>query len=123
MADEFHNDEGMTVRSNVPCFSCGSYHLVWEFTCHTYPQTRRDGTVGYMHCMPCDSAMEIYCKDCDWEYTYGLNKGNPRSVTNEKFRPGWLKEDMSYGALGIPSFPEDVLIPYWDFAEYEEEED
>lgn len=72
----------------------------WDFTCHTYPTTHArkgaDPVVTWMSCLPCDSAIHYQCSrlydGCDWEYTDGLNPGNPRAVANAKRRPAWLDD-------------------------------
>jgi hypothetical protein len=61
-----------------------------------------------MSCLPCDSAVEYVCPtdDCDWCYTHGLNKRNPRWEREQTFRPQWLPEELpvenprsGYGAV------------------------
>jgi hypothetical protein len=56
------------------------------FDCHTWP-----GHNGvWMSCIGCSSAIHWYCMECDWSYTEGLSKGNPRSIENEENRPPWV---------------------------------
>lgn len=65
-------------------------------TCHTWPQTRPNGSPQWMACMPCDSATEWCCDAdsddplCYWSYTEGLNPDNPKAAANELNRPDWL---------------------------------
>lgn len=81
------------------CPVCGG-KVAYDLTCHTYAQRRDNGTEAWMACMPCDSAISYFCTAwleddapagaCQWEYTHGLNPGNPRSPANEASRPAWL---------------------------------
>lgn len=69
------------------CPRCGG-PVEEELTCHTWPQTRPDGTEQWMACLPCDSATEWYCvagdhnEGCGWSWTDGLNPRNPRAAAN-----------------------------------------
>jgi hypothetical protein len=80
----------------VACPECGGTDIAWDFTCHTWGG-KEDGT-GWKACMPCDSAIQYYCRgngnDYCWNYTHGLNPGNPRSVANDARRPPWLPEKI-----------------------------
>lgn len=93
----------------IQCPGCGG-EVVYELTCHTYSRTRDDGTIQWMSCLPCDSATRYECSNrweddvfdpetdeyikvgCDWNWTYGLNSGNPRAEENERNRMGFNLE-------------------------------
>lgn len=72
-----------------PCPECGA-ETDSISTCHTWPDRRADGSVVWMSCMNCDSAMLYFC-ECGWEYTQGLNPMSPRSRENQERRPAWLE--------------------------------
>jgi len=74
-----------------PCPACGAATDMMP-TCHTWANRRPDGSVVWMACMGCDSAMDYYCTadDCRWDYTHGLNPQNPRAADNATRKPGWL---------------------------------
>lgn len=94
----------------VACPECGG-KVAYDLTCHTYPTRRDDGTEAWMACLPCDSAIEYVCTGqyndenpgtCRWEYTHGLNPGNPRAAQNEAQRPAWLGDhQLVQGPLGM----------------------
>lgn len=86
--------------SAARCPGCGS-GVVYDLTCHTYPQKRPDGAEQWMACMQCDSAIRYMCdgpdggegypdEGCGWEYEHGLNPRNPRAAANEESRPPWI---------------------------------
>jgi hypothetical protein len=87
------------IDAGVPtptCPECGA-HVVWDFDCQTYSQTRSDGSDSWWACQGCDSAIEYICggcwdddTDCQWCYIDGLNPRNPRAVKNAERRPLWL---------------------------------
>jgi len=74
----------------VLCHLCNSA-VSWVPSCHTY---KRFDT--WMSCVLCDSAVLWSCESCDWSYTEGLNKNNPRSEDNEKKRPPWIDDEGSH---------------------------
>lgn len=87
------------------CPRCGG-PVESDLTCHTWPRTKDDGTVQWMSCLPCDSAVLYYCAGnedadedsdeywgCGWRWTKGLNPQNPRSKENHKRYPGWYSEE------------------------------
>jgi hypothetical protein len=86
----------------VTCPLCGGADIVWDLTCHTWPRTRADGTQQWMSCMPCDSAIEYYCRGegCPWSYTHGLNPNNPRKALNEQGRPPWIADAKTTSRAG-----------------------
>lgn len=69
----------------VNCPKCNSEKLYATDTCHTWPSNNT-----WMSCQNCFSAILYVCEDCEWTYTHGLNKNNPRSPTNESNKPEWL---------------------------------
>ena len=94
------------------CPNCAG-PIAYEYTCHTYGA----GTKWYS-CLPCDSAIEYSCvrdmapnpadpdhendhDGCGWDFTHGLNPGNPRSPANEAKRPSWLVGDPQAGEHGL----------------------
>lgn len=97
--------------AHLRCPQCaGNVHT--NDTCHTYPgQIREDGSTQWMACLGCYSATHFYCigqvsvedydfddTGCGWEYTWGLNKSNPRSKINEQSRPA----DPSWSFIDQP---------------------
>ena len=93
----------------TPCPACGG-QVVADLTCHTYGQTRDDGTVQFMACLPCDSAIRYWCypdddeaEGCGWDYVDGLNPSNPRSSDNEAKRPAWLEGHVLWVDVGSVS--------------------
>lgn len=76
-----------------PCPECGDQPIRVMLTCHTYQSFDR-----WMACLGCSSAGDLYCpnEQCEWSYTWGLNKDNPRSPSNEQYRPDWLVGDWPY---------------------------
>jgi hypothetical protein len=89
----------MSDESMGPCPGCGGPTGSWG-ACHTYGGTP-DGK-GWMACMGCYSALEIFCAANDgdgcgkWDgYTWGHNPRNPRFKDEESKRPEWLKGDWS----------------------------
>jgi hypothetical protein len=87
----------------VRCPRCGGSNIYWSLTCHTYA-TGDGEDERWKSCLPCDSAVHYGCADeaCNWDYTHGLNPGNPRSAVNEKHRPPWLPETLSFSEHGFP---------------------
>lgn len=85
----------------VACPDCGNARITWDYTCHTWPRRKDDGTERWMSCMPCSSAIEYWCgnDDCDWHYDHGLNPRNPRAAANEAKRPAWLPEKVPIGRV------------------------
>lgn len=74
-----------------------------------------------MSCLPCDSAVEYSCtdEDCFWDYTDGLNPGNPRSAANEEKRPSWLDGwDLGTGHYFPRIYP--GVKDRWDWREENE---
>lgn len=87
------------------CPNCGG-PVDYSLACHTYPQTSQ-GKTTWMSCMPCDSAYWWTCEGhnedrcepgcyeygihegCGWNWTEGLNPGNPRAIANEENNPHW----------------------------------
>lgn len=59
----------------------------------TWPgYTKPDGTIQWMACMGCSSAIEFICtENCGWSYTWGHNPNNPRFAHEEERRPSWLE--------------------------------
>lgn len=95
--------KGADVAEATPtCPWCGG-KVGWRYDCHTWKQGER-----WMSCLPCDSAVEYYCREegCDWCYTHGLNTGNPRWLREQEFRPGWLPEALpvSKPVPGVATF-------------------
>lgn len=85
----------------IKCPECGSAEVYYDLTCHTWPQTGPNGKITWMHCLPCDSAVEYMCleNNCAWRYVHGLNPDNPRSKENEEKRPSWMI-DLEYSEFG-----------------------
>ena len=79
---------------------CGQ-PVLWDYTCHTWPQRRADGTETWMSCGGCGSAIDLYCAGYCWNYTWGLNPRNPRVERNEQHRPAWLVGDIEWDQYGI----------------------
>ncbi len=90
-----------TTKPQAACPRCQS-QVIYDYTCHTYPGSIRDGKVQWLACITCDSAHWLSCQNesCDWSYTYGLNPGNPRSEQNEGERPEWLPQEITYSQPG-----------------------
>lgn len=88
----------------VVCPQCGSTDIYWSLTCHTY--ALGDGeNKRWKSCLPCDSAVHYACAadECDWDYTHGLNPGNPRAAVNETYRPPWLPATLTFSEHGFPA--------------------
>lgn len=88
-----YDDEHYNPFFKEHCPSCGAFPVFAGFTCHTYGG-EADGT-GWKSCLPCDSARYLYCNNdnCDWSYTWGYNRNNPRFAHEELDRPDWLIGD------------------------------
>ena len=107
------------------CPECEHDKVLANFACHTWPNTvRPDGTVQWMACQGCDSAIEYLCGcwlddevpdpdnpgglwiyrepdcECNWRYTHGLNKRNPRWAKHQESRPAWLAPEPDYTERG-----------------------
>jgi hypothetical protein len=107
--------------SDVACPECTHHDVKVELACHTWPQTRGNGTEMWMSCQGCDSALEYLCTcwldddtdcQCMWRYTHGLNPRNPRHAHCERSRPTWIEGDLKFGEHsfpvkheGVPWFP------------------
>jgi hypothetical protein len=98
--------------SDVLCPDCGHDNIKVSLTCHTWPQGNQ-----WMHCQGCDSALEYDCRcwldddtecNCMWDYTHGLNPGNPRHRNEEMKRPEWLVGDLKFTEHGFAIAHKDV---------------
>lgn len=97
------------VRPPIVCPVCASTDVYADTTCHTWPGgTRADGTVTWMACQGCGSAMRYGCFGCGWTYTHGLNPNNPRAAANASARPPWIDPDHDY---------DEILAPGWEWPE------
>jgi len=50
--------------------------------------------------------------ECMWNYTHGLNPGNPRAAREEESRPPWLVGDLKFAELGTPIPHPEVRYAY-----------
>ena len=100
-------------RRESPCYSSTPGHTFkWNFDlgvewCLTCDKEVEYTKTTWMSCMPCDSATKYYCighsdehcsprcweyedhDGCGWDWTKGLNPGNPRSAENDLKDPHW----------------------------------
>ena len=101
----------VSVTGTHTCPTC-AHEIVWDWTCHTW----RSGTT-WVSCLGCDSAVSFRCNNddyCPWEYTWGLNPGNPRTEANEANRPAWLTGDPEWDRYDVTNMPAGVRS--WDEA-------
>lgn len=92
----------LTGTNYVKCPQCNSEEIYRYFTCHTYLIDNK-----WYSCLPCDSAIEFFCDDCDWSFTWGLNENNPRFEREKSYKPNWLP-DISH--TGLIVLPDDVIL-------------
>lgn len=98
----------MSTTVAIPCPRCAGYDIYADTTCHTWPGgTRPDGTVTWMACQGCGSAMRYACFGCGWSYTHGLNPGNPRATAKAEARPAWITDERY----------DERLAPGWEWPE------
>ena len=97
------------VIMEIKCPECDCPRIFWDYTCHTYGSTREDGSVMFYACMPCDSAIEYACNDCQWRWNAHLNPRNPRSEENDKKKPDWYVEPVQ-DSMFLKPMPEVVSI-------------
>jgi len=97
------------------CPNCSSTNLYWAYDCHTYKSgTNPDGTLRFVSCHPCDSAIRYSCGDCRWTFVHGLNKANPRTEENEKSRPDWIVGDLEFTKNFFSPIPAPGVVSIWD---------
>ena len=104
------------------CPNCEHTDIVVDLACHTWPFAGEGGTVRWMSCQGCDSALGYYCHcwlndevevngkweyreppcKCGWSYIHGLNPDNPSKEHNEKQRPAWLEPELQWSDSDQP---------------------